>query len=130
MITLPISKTTKSVPLVGNVPLVTGTSFFLARLPAMAKAGIIKRNLPTSMSRPMVRLYQGVLALIPAKALPLFPAPLEYAYRISDRPCAALLFVFAVAGPGEFQYPPLAKGAMELMAVNIRQHREVARLAM
>src|ERR1019366_4374627 len=130
MTTVPINKTTKSVPLVGNVPLVTGTSFFFARLPAMAKAGIIKRNLAISMSRPRVRLYQGVLALIPAKALPLFPAPLEYVYRISDRPCAALLFVFAVAGPGEFQYPPFANGATELMAVNAKTHREVARIAM
>src|ERR1035441_3946992 len=103
MTTVPISKTTKSVPLVGNVPLVTGTSFFFARLPAIARAGIIKRNLPTSISRPRVRLYQGVLALIPAKALPLFPAPLEYVYRISEKPCAPPLFKFAVAGPGGFQ---------------------------
>ena len=64
---------------------------------------MMNRNLPTSMSRPMVRLYQGVLALIPAKALPLLPAPLEYAYRISEKPCAPLLFVFAAAGPGAFQ---------------------------
>src|ERR1035437_5536911 len=122
MITVPISRTTNSAPLVGNVPLVTGTSFFLARLPAIAKAGIIKRNLPTSMSRPMVRLYQGVLAFIPAKALPLLPAALDNVYRISDRPCAALLFVFAVAGPGEFQYPPFANGATELTAVNAKTH--------
>src|ERR1700693_2152855 len=103
MMQVPISRMTNSEPFVGNVPLVTGINFFEARLPAIAKAGIMKRNLPTSMSRPIVRLYQGVLALIPAKALPLFPAPLEYVYRISEKPCAPPLFKFAVAGPGTFQ---------------------------
>src|ERR1019366_8149474 len=103
MMTAPRSRTTNNGPFVGNVPLVTGISFFAARLPAIASAGIIKRNLPTSISRPMVRLYQGVLALIPAKALPLFPAPLAYVYKISENPCAPPLFKFAVAGPGGFQ---------------------------
>ena len=31
---------------------------------------------PISIANPMVMLYQGVLALMPAKALPLFPVPL------------------------------------------------------
>src|SRR5579863_3966670 len=74
---VPIRRTTKSVPFVGKVPLVTGTSFFEARFPAMASAGMMNRNRPTSMSRPSVRPYHGVLALIPPKALPLLPAPLE-----------------------------------------------------
>src|ERR1700740_2543456 len=103
MITVPTSRTTNSFPFVGSVPLVMGTSFFPARLPAMARAGIMKRNLPTSISMPIDRLYQGVLGLIPAKALPLLPAPLEYAYKILEKPCAAPLFVFAAAGPGAFQ---------------------------
>ena len=103
MMTVPTSRTTNSEPFVGNVPLVTGISFLAARLPAIARAGIMKRNLEISMSMPIVRLYQGVLALIPAKALPLFPAPLEYVYRISENPCAPPLFKFAVAGPGGFQ---------------------------
>ena len=64
---------------------------------------MMNRNRPTSMSSPMVKLYQGVFALIPAKALPLLPAPLEYAYKISEKPCAPLLLIFAAAGPGEFQ---------------------------
>src|SRR5271169_4193759 len=98
--TVPTSRITNRDPLVGNVPLVVGMSFLDARLPAIAKAGIINRNRPTSMSSPIVRLYQGVLALIPANALPLLPAPLEYAYRISERPCEPPLFVFAAAGPG------------------------------
>src|ERR1700681_3349055 len=100
--TVPTSRITNRDPFVGKVPLVTGISFFAARLPAIAKAGIMKKNLPTSMSRPIVRLYQGVLALIPAKALPLFPAPLEYAYRISENPCGPPLFKLAVVGPNEF----------------------------
>jgi hypothetical protein len=40
---------------------------------------MMNRNRATSMSMASVRLYQGVFALMPAKALPLFPAPLEYA---------------------------------------------------
>src|SRR5579864_3437035 len=115
--TVPTSRITNSDPFVGKVPLVTGTSFFAAKLPAIARAGMMNKNLPTSMSTPIVKLYQGVLALIPAKALPLFPAPLEYAYKISEKPCAPLLLVFAAAGPGAFQYPVFANGAIELRAV-------------
>src|ERR1700694_3895454 len=103
MMTVPTKRITNSEPFVGKVPLVTGINFFPARLPAIARAGMMKRNLPTNISRPIVRLYQGVLALIPPKALPLFPAALEYVYRISENPCAPPLFKFAVAGPGEFQ---------------------------
>src|SRR5437588_5890980 len=99
---VPISRTTNSDPCVGNVPLVTGISFFAARLPAMASAGIMNRNLPISISIPRVRLYQGVLALSPAKALPLFPAPLVYVYRTSENPWGPLLLKLAVAGPGGF----------------------------
>src|SRR5450759_1501835 len=101
--TVPINRMTNSEPFVGKVPLVTGINFLPARLPAIARAGMMKRNLPTSMSMPIVKLYQGVLALIPAKALPLFPVPLEYVYRISEKPCGPPLFKFAVAGPGGFQ---------------------------
>src|ERR1022692_1265467 len=103
MITVPISRMTNREPFVGNVPLVTGINFFEARLPAIASAGMMKRNLPTSISRPIDKLYQGVLALIPAKALPLFPAPLEKVYKISENPCGPPLFKFAVDGPGGFQ---------------------------
>src|ERR1700732_2276553 len=103
MTTVPMSRTTNSEPCVGNVPLVVGINFLAARLPAIARAGIMKKNLAISMSMPIVRLYQGVLALIPAKALPLLPAPLVYAYRISENPWAPPLFKFAIAGPGGFQ---------------------------
>jgi hypothetical protein len=37
---------------------------------------MMNRNRATSMVMPIVRLYQGVFALMPAKALPLLPAPL------------------------------------------------------
>src|ERR1051326_1290944 len=103
MTMVPISKTTNNVPCVGNVPLVTGIDFFDARLPAMASAGIMNMNLAINMSRPIVRLYHGVFAFNPAKALPLLPAPLEYAYSNSENPCGPPLFVFAVLVPGGFQ---------------------------
>ena len=45
-------------------------------MPAMASAGTIIQKRPMSMSRPSVTLYQGVFALMPAKAEPLLPAPL------------------------------------------------------
>ena len=52
----------------------------------IAKAGTIIKKRPASMVRPRLTLYQGVLALRPAKAEPLLPAPLLYAYRISLSP--------------------------------------------
>src|SRR5258708_9238604 len=103
MMTVPTSRATNNDPFVGNVPLVTGINFFDAKLPAIASAGIMKRNLEISMSMPSVRLYQGVLALIPANALPLFPAALEYEYKISENPCGPPLFTLAVAAPLPFQ---------------------------
>src|SRR5437879_12922574 len=103
MTIVPISRTTNSEPCVGKVPLVTGISLLPARLLAIASAGMMKRNLAISMSIPSVRLYQGVFALIPAKALPLLPAPLVYVYMISENPCGPPLLVFAAAGPGGFQ---------------------------
>jgi hypothetical protein len=39
----------------------------------MAMMGTIIRKRPINMARPSVVLYQGVLALRPAKALPLLP---------------------------------------------------------
>src|SRR5262249_7959073 len=100
---VPINNTTNSEPCVGNVPLVTGINFFAARLPAIASAGIMNTNLAISMSMPIEGLYQGVFALFPEKALPLFPAPLVYAYNISEKPCGPPLLVLAAAGPGGFQ---------------------------
>ena len=40
---------------------------------ARAMIGIIIKKRPINMARPIVVLYQGVLALSPAKALPLLP---------------------------------------------------------
>ena len=42
-----------------------------------ASSGMRKRKRPASIATPSVRLYQGVFALIPAKALPLLPTALE-----------------------------------------------------
>ena len=58
------------------MPLVTGICFLAARLPATASSGSRKRKRPISIARPIVRLYQGVFAVMPAKALPLLPVPL------------------------------------------------------
>ena len=60
-------------PDTGKVPVLAGTSFFCASDPAMAMMGTIIRKRPKSMAMPRVVLYQGVLALRPAKALPLLP---------------------------------------------------------
>ena len=71
--TVPSSRTTNVPPDTGKVPALAGTSFFCASDPAMAMIGTIIRNRPMSMAMPSVVLYQGVLALRPAKALPLLP---------------------------------------------------------
>ena len=55
---------------------VIGIFFLAARLPATASSGMRIRKRPISIARPIVRLYQGVLALMPANALPLLPVPL------------------------------------------------------
>ena len=60
----------------GTCPGSGGTTFLPTIDPAMPSAGTIIRKRPTSMSRPSVTLYQGVLALRPANAEPLLPAPL------------------------------------------------------
>ena len=54
----------------------TGIFFLAARLPAAASKGIRNRKRPIRIARPIVRSYQGVLTVIPAKALPLLPVPL------------------------------------------------------
>jgi hypothetical protein len=77
-----------------------------ARLPAAASIGMMNRNRPTSIVIPLVRLYHGVFALMPANALPLLAALLVKVYRISPNPCGPPLFRLAVAGPFDpFQYP-------------------------
>ena len=77
MTTTATSRTANVAPLVGKVPLLGGTTFLPTIEPAIARAGTIIRKRPPSMARPSVTLYQGVLALRPAKAEPLLPAPLE-----------------------------------------------------
>ena len=71
--TVPTSRITKVRPETGKLPALSGTSFFLARFPARARTGTIKRKRPKSMAKPSVVFSQGVLAVNPAKALPLLP---------------------------------------------------------
>src|SRR5262245_32069238 len=71
-ITVATSKPTNNGPWVGKVPAEVGTTFLFARLPAIASAGMMKRNRPKSMHRPPVRSYHGVLTARPPNALPLF----------------------------------------------------------
>ncbi len=72
----PTSNTTKSAPLVGNVPKLSGTAFLPTNEPATASAGTIIKNRPASIVKPRLTLNQGVLAFRPAKAEPLLPAAL------------------------------------------------------
>ncbi len=69
----PTSSTVNSGVCTGKVPGDGGTCFFWARLPAMASMGTIMKKRPTSMAVASDRLYQWVLALMPAKAEPLLP---------------------------------------------------------
>ena len=56
MMTVPTSMITKSGLATGKVAVLAGTIFFAAREPAMARAGNIVANLPTSIARAKVRL--------------------------------------------------------------------------
>src|SRR5262249_19848470 len=69
----PNSSATNSGPLVGNVPADGGTRFLAAMDPAMAITGTSQPKRQISIVMPMVASNQGVLALRPAKALPLLP---------------------------------------------------------
>ena len=56
------------------MPAETGTFTFAASDPAMARTGTMTRNLPHNIAKANVRLKKIVLALRPAKALPLVAA--------------------------------------------------------
>ena len=49
MSTIEIKRIVKTEPLVGNVPLDGGETFFYARLPAMASTGTMMAKRPTNM---------------------------------------------------------------------------------
>src|SRR5450759_2156603 len=72
--TVPTSSVVKSGPETGKVPALDATRFLRASEPASARIGTIMAKRPNSVARPSVALYHGVLAPIPAKALPLLPA--------------------------------------------------------
>ena len=73
MMTVPMSSSVKVTPETGKLPALTGTVFLAPRLPARASTGTMSKKRPMSIASPRVRLYQGVLADRPAKALPLLP---------------------------------------------------------
>src|SRR5690348_7915306 len=99
MMITPINNMLNSGVVTGNVPTEGGTYFFSARFPAIASMGMIIRNRPASMVRPMVTSYQGVLAVSPPNADPLFAAPDTYAYSISVKPCGPGLLMLEVPNP-------------------------------
>ena len=70
---VPTSKVVKRGPETGKVPELVATSFFRASEPARARIGTIMPKRPKRVANPRVVLYHGVLAPIPANALPLFP---------------------------------------------------------
>src|SRR5215471_24157 len=77
----------KSGVVTGKVPGDGGTRFLRPRLPAIASIGRIMKKRPISVAKPIVTLYQLVLALSPPNADPLLPVADVNAYRISDKPC-------------------------------------------
>ncbi len=74
MMITPISSATKSGVWVGKVPAPAGTLFFLAKAPASARVGIGQPKAGDQHRDAAGDVVKGVLALRPAKALPLlFP---------------------------------------------------------
>ena len=73
MTTVETSSAENSGVVTGKVPADCGTVFLRARLPAIARVGITAKNRPSNVEIPVVALYHGVFALIPANAEPLFP---------------------------------------------------------
>ena len=70
---VPTSNVVKSGPETGKVPALVAMCFFRASEPASARIGTIMAKRPKSVASPRVVLYHGVLAPMPAKALPLLP---------------------------------------------------------
>src|ERR1700685_48829 len=104
------SSTVKSGVVTGKVPADSGTYFFFARLPAIARIGITAKNLPNKVANPSDVLYQSVFPLNPPNADPLLPVVEVYAYKICESPC----------GPGfEIEGVPKDLATTEI-AVNVR----------
>lgn len=72
-ITLTNKKTNKKLSVL-KVPDDSGISFFPERFPAKAMTGMSTANLPINIENPKRQFKIGVLALSPAKALPLLAA--------------------------------------------------------
>src|SRR5208282_3311549 len=70
----PSQKTPNFTVSVRNVPTVVGTVCFAAIEPATAIIKMIGGYRPSRITKPIAKLYHGVLPLSPAKADPLFAA--------------------------------------------------------
>ena len=68
-----ISNTVNNGPVTGNVPSDSGTCFLAARLPAIARIGMIMKKRPSIIATPRLELYQSVFVFNPPNADPLFP---------------------------------------------------------
>src|ERR1035437_3418751 len=69
-----IKSTVKSGVVTGKVPSEGGTYFLPARFPAIASMGMIIKNRPASMVRPVVTSYHSVFTVSPPKDDPLLAA--------------------------------------------------------
>jgi hypothetical protein len=87
MTTTPMTSTTNSGVLVGNVPADGGTCFLRTTEPARARVGIMRKNRPKSIVIANVVLSHDVLAFSPANAEPLLFAADVNAYSSSLNPC-------------------------------------------
>ena len=83
----------------GKVPSEGGTYFLPARFPAIASMGMIIKNRPASMVRPVVTSYHNVFTVSPPKFDPLLAAVDTNEYRISVKPCGPGLSMPEVPNP-------------------------------
>ena len=92
MMMTPTSSPQNSSDPVGNVPGPGCRTFLFSIDPAIDRTGTIIRKRPASIANPSVTFQKACLHSGPQRQIRCFPAPLENAYRISDRPCGPLLF--------------------------------------
>src|SRR5205085_910497 len=88
MMITPMTSTTNRGVCVGNVPADGGTCFSRTSEPASASVGMIRKNLPNSITMASVLFIHAVLAVSPANAEPLLLPADVYAYSSSLKPWA------------------------------------------
>ena len=69
-----------------NVPALSGTYFFFARIPAMATGPMMGRKRPINITMPQVIFQNGTPSPKPSKPLPLLADEEVYSYNISPKP--------------------------------------------